>query len=261
MSFFRRRKPGRHAEDGDIFAQPDVAEPEDDEEALEGYVEGLSAEEKKWDGGPYDIDELDSDDDVNRLDLGSLKIPSIDGVEIQMKGVHEQHVEAVLLVDGDSVLQVSAFAAPRSEAVWDDVRGELRQSIQSQGGVVEEADGPFGLELRAKIRTPNGPTAVRFVGVDGPRWFVKAVFQGRIGADPHASKPLHQAFTELVVDRGKEARPVHELLPLTLPDELAEQLAEQARRQTEASAAEEQADPAATSNGSTGRAGKRSGRR
>jgi hypothetical protein len=79
------------------------------------------------------------------------------------------------------------------------------------------------VELRARVRTPEGLTDLRFVGVDGPRWMVRCVYQGPAAADPKAAGPLAECMQGLVVDRGAEAMPVREPLPLRLPREMAEQ--------------------------------------
>ena len=260
MVFFRRRRPGRHAEDGDVFTEPPAEEPVDDEEALEEHISALSKEEADREGGPYDVDEIPDGDTTERLDLGSLKIPNIDGVEIRIQGIQDDNVDAVVLVAGDSALQLSALAAPRSESIWGEVRDDLRKTILAEGGSAEEVKSPYGIELRGRVRTPNGPADVRLVGFDGPRWLVKCLFQGRAAADPEAGAALHQCIERLVVDRGKEARPVGEALPLTLPREIADQIAEQAR-QAQAAAPQDAAAPATPNGSARGRKAARPRRR
>jgi hypothetical protein len=199
-----------------------------DEDGLEQFVDGLSGDaEPEREGGPYDVSELPEEDDVERFDLGSLKIPQVDGVEIRMQATPDGGASDVVLVSGDSALQVGAFAAPRTEGIWQEVRDELKSSIVSEGGSVDEGQGRFGVELRARIRTPNGPADLRFVGVDGPRWFVRGLYQGRAATDTAAGSALDACLDGLVVERDKEARPVREPLPLRLPEQLAEQLAAQ----------------------------------
>ena len=78
-------------------------------------------------------------------------------------------------------------------------------------------------ELRGRIKTPEGEVELRFVGVDGPRWLVRAVFQGPAALDPAAAPLLLDSLHGLVVDRGREAMPVMDVLPLRLPREIAEQ--------------------------------------
>ncbi|MEU0551997.1 DUF3710 domain-containing protein [Micromonospora sp. NPDC005979] len=171
--------------------------------------------------GPYDISEVD--DEVQRLDLGSLHIPAVAEVEVRVQADPQGVIQQVVLVHGDNALQLGVFAAPRSEGIWDEVREEIRQSLLRDGASAQEVDGEYGTELHAQVRTPDGPTNLRFVGVDGPRWMVRGVFQGPAATDSTSSGPLAECLEGLVVDRGQEAKPVREPLPLRLPREMADQ--------------------------------------
>jgi hypothetical protein len=66
---------------------------------------------------------------------------------------------------------------------------------------------------------------VRFVGVDGPRWMVRALYQGAAASDPAREGSLGRVLSDLVVIRDAEARPVREALPLRLPKEMTDQAA------------------------------------
>jgi hypothetical protein len=136
-------------------------------------------------------------------------------------------VQQVVLVWEESALQVGAFAAPKSDGIWDEVREEIRESMTSDGVASEEVTGEYGPELRARADTPQGPVDLRFVGVDGPRWMIRAVFQGAAAADPDREGPLRSCLSGIVVNRGADARPVREPLPLRLPKEMAEHAARQ----------------------------------
>jgi Protein of unknown function (DUF3710) len=171
--------------------------------------------------GPYDVEE--APEGVERLDLGSLQIPAIAGVEVRVQADAEGQVQQVILVDGESALQLGVFAAPRSEGIWDEVLADIRKQLFSDGVAAEEVDGDYGIELRARVRTPEGVTDLRFVGIDGPRWMVRGVYQGPAAVDPGAAGSLTECLRGLVVDRGVEAMPVREPLPLRLPREMAEQ--------------------------------------
>ncbi|MDQ7906513.1 DUF3710 domain-containing protein [Phytohabitans sp. ZYX-F-186] len=210
MMFSRRREGGRHARDnsqrrGRAEQRYEPAEPEP-------VVPSV---------GPYDV--ADAPDGVQRLDLGSLKIPAVDGVEVRVQANPDGVVQQVVLVHGENALQLGVFAAPRSEGIWDEVRAEIRKSLFDDGVAAEEIDGEYGVELRARVRTPEGLTDLRFVGIDGPRWMVRGVYQGGAAVDPAGSGPLVDCLHGLVVDRGQEAKPVREPLPLRLPKELAAQ--------------------------------------
>jgi hypothetical protein len=87
-------------------------------------------------------------------------------------------------------------------------------------------DGEYGPELQARFDGGQGMVEVRHIGIDGPRWFVHGVYFGAAAVDPDQAGPLQEALRGLVVERGSEARPVKELLPLRLPAEAAAQLAE-----------------------------------
>jgi hypothetical protein len=170
--------------------------------------------------GPYDI--ADAPDDVERLDLGSMQIPAIPGVEVRVQANPEGQVQQVVLVDGANALQLGVFAAPRTEGIWDEVREDIRKQLAADGAAAEEIDGAYGVELRSRVRTPDGLTDIRFVGIDGPRWMVRGVYQGPVAADPSLAGRLAECLRGLVVDRGMEAMPVREPLPLRLPREVAE---------------------------------------
>ncbi|MGE5829515.1 MAG: DUF3710 domain-containing protein [Micromonosporaceae bacterium] len=173
--------------------------------------------------GPYDVSEA-PDDGLERFDLGALRIPAISGIEIRMQAGPEGEVQQVVLVHGDSALELGVFAAPRTEGIWDEVRAELRAALGREGARPEEIEGEYGVELRAKVRSADGPTQVRFVGVDGPRWFVRATYQGPAAVDPARAATLREVLCGLVVDRGTQAMPVREALPLRLPPAAAEQM-------------------------------------
>jgi hypothetical protein len=176
--------------------------------------------------GPYDVTQVPKGAG-EWLDLGALRIPATPGVEIHIQAGPEGQIQQIMLQHGQDRLQLGAFAAPRSEGIWDEVRTALTESLRAGGARPEEIEGDYGPELRARIRDGSTTTEVRHIGVDGPRWFVHGIFIGP-AADPAKAGILRDVLRGLVVDRGTEARPVSEALPLRLPPEAAAQLSEQA---------------------------------
>jgi len=181
--------------------------------------------------GPFDVGDV-SEDDVERIDFGAMQIPKRAGNDLRVSLDDKGRVVAVSVHRGGSAMQVGAYAAPRDGSVWPDLRPELATSIKSQGGRARESEGPFGPELAAELAPPRtgGKEAVkgtsraaRFVGVDGPRWFVRAVLTGPAAIDETAAEPLLATLRDVIVVRGSEPKPVREPLPLKLPVELAEQ--------------------------------------
>jgi len=172
--------------------------------------------------GPWDAGEV-PDDDIMRVDLGGLQIPALPEVEVRLETDPAGAVAAVILVTGTSTLQLGAFAAPRREGIWDEVRAELLESLRADGGTGDERDGPFGTELAAAVPGPEGRQSARFVGVNGPRWFLRGVFTGPAATDPVQAAVLETALREVVVVRGDDPLPVRDPLPLVLPQEVLEQ--------------------------------------
>ena len=178
------------------------------------------------DRGPYDA--RHASDGVPRLDLGSLQIPAIEGVEVRVQASPEGVIEHVVLVSGGSGVELGAFAAPRSEGIWPEVRDEMLKNMATERLSVQEVDDQYGAALLARLPDPEGKLVdVRYVGVDGPRWFVRATFQGPAAVDPAVGRVLWECLEGLVVVRDDEPRPVREPLPLRLPQEMAEQAQQQ----------------------------------
>src|SRR5690242_16600738 len=68
--------------------------------------------------GPYDVRHAPKG--VDRLDFGSMQIPRFDDVEVRLQAnPQDGTVDVIVLVHGESALQVGVFAAPRTEGIWD----------------------------------------------------------------------------------------------------------------------------------------------
>lgn len=175
--------------------------------------------------GPWDISEVDDPAEDGRLDLGAMWLPGVQGMEVRVEIDQDTgRVAAVTAVLGQSALQVQPFAAPRSGGLWAEVRGEIASGVAEQGGAVQESEGPFGTELAAEVpvQMPDGTAAVqaaRFLGIDGPRWFLRGVITGEAYVEPSAAEPLEDIFRRVVVVRGDAPRARGELLELRLPAE------------------------------------------
>jgi hypothetical protein len=171
--------------------------------------------------GPFDVEGAP---DEPRLDLGALQLPLVEGVEVQLQ-VDEASglVTAAMVVLGESAVQLQAFAAPRHEGIWGEVSEEIASGISQQGGTADVTDGPFGRELLGRVpaQLPDGKVGfqpMRFVGVDGARWLLRAVFHGRAAIEPDAAQPLEALVRRVVVVRGGEPMGPRELLALRLPE-------------------------------------------
>ena len=173
-------------------------------------------------GGPFDIGERNPAQGY--MDVGSLRIPMVEGLQVRLDVEDStQRLIAVTLTLGASTMQIQAFAAPRSAGLWDEIRGEIVASVgKNAGAEAGERPGPFGTEVLARIpaQLPDGKPGwrvARFIGVDGPRWFLRAVVGGEAAYQEQAAEPLNRIFSHVVVDRGNTPLPPRDLLPLHPP--------------------------------------------
>ena len=209
----------------------DYGEPFDDELAEQAQPAGTSRAE----GGPWDAGEAFPAQE--RVDLGSLQVPVGPEHEIQLV-MAEQHGAWVTVKYRESEVQIQAFAAARRSALWDDVRAEIAAEVHTAGGRSQESEGSFGIELMAQVPLEPGQPAsgmrlVRFVGIDGPRWFVRGLFTGPAADGGEQAELLEEVLRDVVVVRGEHPVPPREILELRLPPEARQALEEQAAAEGE----------------------------
>ncbi len=222
---FRRR---RSADVGRDWPQDDpqrLADDELDDEAYDELAEDEPAAgppgEPRAEGGPWDAGEPIPARE--RVDLGSLQVPVGPEHEIQLV-MAEQHGAWVTVRHGASELQIQAFAAARRSALWDEVRADILREVAEAGGQAQETEGLFGTELVAQVPLePGQPAAgmqlVRFIGADGPRWFLRGLFTGPAAGGGEPASLLEEVFRDVVVVRGEHPVPPRDILELRLPPE------------------------------------------
>lgn len=223
-----------------------------EEEALAEEEEETEEDPPSERGGPWDAGE--SVPEMERVDFGALRVPIGEGIEIQVNVETAEQDEAgnpvggrivgVTVVHGESGLQLQPFAAPKKSGIWDEVRRETADEIKKANGETKETEGPFGTELHGTVpvaipdemrdQVPREVAEqgyawqpVRFIGVDGPRWFLRGVLQGAALQDTQQARRMEEIFEQIVVVRGDGPMPPRELLELTLPTEATDALADQ----------------------------------
>ena len=195
-----------------------IDELEDDQ-----LLDSKSAPENRAEEGPFDAEEANPARPY--VDLGGLKILPREGLHLRLE-VEEgtNRVVAVGLDYAGSTLQVQAFAAPRSTGLWHEIRAQIEDQIVKQGGTSTAREGTFGPELVGEVPVAAGTTAdasssrlARFVGVDGPRWFLRGVIAGDALTNPAAELAIEELFRSVVVVRGSQPMPPRDLIPLSMP--------------------------------------------
>jgi hypothetical protein len=209
---FRRRSRSEPVEPDEL--DDDQATADDDAgDATEAQV-----------AGPWDVDDLD-DDGIDRVDLGSLRVAPTEGTELRLQ-VDEQtgEVQSAMLAGDEGALELRAFAAPRGGDLWSEVRPQIAADVSQHGGTATEREGRWGVELicQMQVAMPDGSSAMqpsRIVGVNGPRWLLRATFLGHPAVEPDDAERWEDALAAVVVQRGSHAMPVGDPLPLVLPDD------------------------------------------
>lgn len=225
MALFRRSRRDDPADESRL-GEPDLPENQPDQPA-DGTTQTAQPGGVGWvrTEGPWDRDEVDEVSDL--MDFGSLLLRPRDGMQLHLEvNEADQSITGVTVVLSGSAVQLQAFAAPRSAGIWPEIRSEIAQGVVAQGGTAEVVDGPLGKELITRLpqRGADGKTVLqsaRFLGVDGPRWFLRSVITGTAAVDPAQQAPALAVVRSAVVVRGAEAMAPRDLLPLRLPEELA----------------------------------------
>ncbi len=209
---------------------PDAAETDERLRGVRGGVRAAVEEDAAVDTtggpaeGPYDISEVDVDNDpVQRIDLGGLLVAPSEGLELRLQ-VDEasQEVQSVMVAGPDGAVELRAFAAPRNGDLWTDVRRQIASETSRAGGIATEREGRFGAELecQVQVRSPEGRTGTqpsRIVGINGPRWFLRATYLGRPAVEPDNAADFEDVVARVVVRRGETAMPPGDPLPIVLP--------------------------------------------
>jgi Protein of unknown function (DUF3710) len=169
------------------------------------------------------LDELEANAVRPYVDLGGVKILPRADLQLRLE-VEEgsQRVVAVGLDYAGSTLQVQPFAAPRNSGLWHEIRAQIVEQIHGQGGTTRLQVGTFGPEVLAQIPVSQPGAApsmrlARFIGVDGPRWFLRGVIGGEGLADAEAAAKVEELFRSIVVVRGSTPMPPRDLIPLHMP--------------------------------------------
>ena len=170
------------------------------------------------------LDEAEANPVRPYVDLGGVKVLPREGLHLRLE-IEEgsKRIVAIGLDYAGSTLQVQPFAAPRSSGLWHEIRDQLADQIGKPGGTTTLREGPFGPELVAEIPVAagQGSTAgtrvARFIGVDGPRWFLRGVIAGEGAVDPEAAAAIEDMFRSIVVVRGSTPMPPRDLIPLRMP--------------------------------------------
>lgn len=194
--------------------------------------------------GPFDESDgtitglLDPDGEgLGILDFGAYAFVPPVNTQLQIESSEEQNL-VVHVLSGQSNITIDAYAAPKTGGQWRFVASELADGLRNQGAKVSIQDGPWGREVIGSA----AESVIRFIGVDGPRWMLRAVIVSSPAEAEQSAEIARTMLSHTVVRRGTNPMPARTPIPLVLPMEILEQVqAEQLRQQEDTKLAAEQA--------------------
>ena len=173
--------------------------------------------------------EFSSDlDTSSMLDLGAVFLPNIPGLEVHLDlDPRSGKGKSVSLHLNMTIAEVQIFAAAVNDDLWATMRDAISSGLRDQKVDCTVEMGRFGTEIHAVMPTVDldgnaHVQPVRFVGVRGSRWLVRAVISGD-GAllsghpNPDAGADIDEVISQLVINRGDEPIPPGERLALRSP--------------------------------------------
>ncbi len=86
-------------------------------------------------------------------------------------------------------------------------------------------EGVFGTEMQVRVPVADNEELFqpsRIIGVEGPRWLLRATFLGEAGLNPSDEGVLVDAFRNTIVVRGGDPMAPREPLTIVLPENAVE---------------------------------------
>ncbi|MDE0572991.1 DUF3710 domain-containing protein [Demequina sp. B12] len=202
------------------------------------YDDGLDALESA--DGPWSWDHVPEGKDF--IYYGPLRLPAVAHMRVRAEiDPKTRKCGAVSVKVADCQVQLQVIAAPRGTGQWTEVRRAITARLRSTGRI-EAEEGRFGPELAAHITRQNkkGETVVipmRFQGIDGDRWLLKAAAMGPSVHSADTRARIDAFLSNCAVERGPEAMIAGTILVLDTPKFTSEESAPDA--ESEAPATEE----------------------
>lgn len=157
------------------------------------------------------------------LSCGALRLPAYGRMHARLEfDAKTRRMGAVSVHIADCEAQIQVIAAPRGRGLWTDMRRSITAKVKKQPGFQQTVEGRFGPELFATVtgRDRAGmmrDTTIRYVGIDGDRWVLRAVVTGPSVTEDATIDRVDAFLSQCAVDRGSEAIPTGTVLELTPP--------------------------------------------
>jgi len=153
-----------------------------DEEVEQVESDELEKEEKEIPLAYGPRDWADADESEDLVDMGAIRLPAIEGMQVTLIPSTGTELDTVVAALGGSSIELRAFAAPRSEKLWPQVR-EAWQRAQNSGFRTMPALSAAVAEIRAHMEKGWG-VPHRFTASMREIWQLQPQFEHRRGARP-----------------------------------------------------------------------------
>ena len=231
-------KPGRQQfEDS---AGSDIPPAPEDTAADARAAAGLSSEDEfnsvphdaiNGETGPFDGDSVNINDfdfsefSTGILDLSSIRIPLPKQSQVQVE-MGPNGPKMIHIVTRFGRITPVAFAAPRSAGQWKESAKELTDNLEKEGLDTTAEQGPWGSEIVSQ----NAKGTIRIIGVEGPRWLLRATLAAPEGMGDDLAELAREMIARMFVYRGEDAILAGNSLPVTVPPELVKQIQKEMER-------------------------------
>lgn len=158
--------------------------------------------------------------------LGSIWVPMKTGLDVRAEiDQTNGQLVSVSLVYENSIATVEVFAAAKDHDTWSETRYEIAARLEETKVQPKMVNGNFGAEIHAVMPTYDQQgnatiQAVRFLGINGDRWFMRIVINGEAATDEISTQKLDELIADLVIDRGDEPMAPGARLPITYPEQV-----------------------------------------
>lgn len=157
------------------------------------------------------------------MSFGPLRLPAYGRMHARLEfDAKTRRMGAVSVHIADCEAQIQVIAAPRGHGLWTDMRRSITAKVKKQPGFQQTLEGRFGPELFATVtgRDREGmlrDTTVRYVGIDGDRWVLRAVVTGPSVTEDATIARVDAFLSQCAVDRGDQPIPTGTVLELSPP--------------------------------------------
>lgn len=169
--------------------------------------------------GPYDISEVDLNDQISRQDWGALIVTPWRGLEIEVNGVSDTEIESMTFHWQGLAMEIVLFADGKDAVLYSQMLEKMREYVASLRGSLVELEGFLGTEIHTTI--PLGAGAfqrARLIPVHGPGWLLRAALLDEAALLPDEDSRIQRlldGFKALCVVRGNKALAPGTIITLT----------------------------------------------